>query len=306
MPRIVEDPTWAICPNFDGLEWEFFRQSAITAHQGDQPLTPEEAVQCLKEAWTCENEHLVVAWVEQLEQDQAEQQNAEPEAENNKAKKRKNKKKIFNPDHVIAEWLGPRPSQYALGKIENMEYIELDYFTFKGCKDAAIDANKSINNDTLAFVQLGSSIAVRPMAAVKPSRHVRNDKDLGWEEMMDAKNIMLHFMTKSGAWPEAHAESMAAFFFNLNLHLRKMQMNGKAALLLYQSRTRHEWFDALKRNEGFNIQIIQEELLRSCAEEVNNAICERDDAKYHRDDAMREKEFEQVCMLASRIPKMQH
>ncbi|KAF8256932.1 hypothetical protein EI94DRAFT_1819667 [Lactarius quietus] len=281
MPRIVEDPTRAICPNFDGPEWEFFRQSAIAAHQ---------AVQRLKEAWTRENERLVVAWVKQLEQDQVEQvehkrlareeearhpqQNAEPEAQNNEAKKRKNKKKVFNPDRVIVEWLGPRPSQYALGKIENMEYVELDYFTLKGCKDAAVDANKLIDSNTLAFVQLGGSIAMHPMAAVKPSRHIRNDEDLGWEEMMDIKNIMLHFMNKSGAWLEAHVELMAAFFFNLNLHLRKMQMNRKAALLLYQSHARYE-------------------LLHSYAEEVNDAIRERDNAKQHRDNAMREKESEQ-------------
>ncbi|KAF8267684.1 hypothetical protein EI94DRAFT_1683667 [Lactarius quietus] len=294
MPRIVEDPTHAICLNFDGPEWEFFRQSTIAAHQGDQPLTAEEAVQHLKEAWTHENEHLVVTWIEQLEQDQAEQiecdrlaqeeeachtqQNAEPEVQRSKLEKRKNKSKIFNPDRVIAEWLGPRPSQYALSKIENMEYVELDYFTLKGCKDTATDTDKSVDSDTLALAQLGGSIAV------KLSRHIRNDGDLGWEEMMDAKNIMLHFMNKSRTWPEAHTESMATFFFNLDLHPRKMQTNGKTALLLYQSCACHEWHDALEHDEGFNIQIIQDELLCSYGEEVNDAIRERDDAKRHRDD----------------------
>ncbi|KAF8256516.1 hypothetical protein EI94DRAFT_1463519, partial [Lactarius quietus] len=42
----------------------------------------------------------------------------------------------FIPGWVLPKWLSPRPSLYALGKIRNVEYIELDYFTTKGCKEA--------------------------------------------------------------------------------------------------------------------------------------------------------------------------
>src|ERR1700761_1517036 len=69
MPRITVDPTRAICPSFEDPEWEFLRQTMIDAHQGDQPLTTEEAAQQMKEAWTCENECKVLAWNAQLEQD---------------------------------------------------------------------------------------------------------------------------------------------------------------------------------------------------------------------------------------------
>ena len=37
MPRIVDDPTRAVCPSFEDPEWEFLRQSAVNAHQGDHP-----------------------------------------------------------------------------------------------------------------------------------------------------------------------------------------------------------------------------------------------------------------------------
>ena len=95
-------------------------------------------------------------------------------------------------------------------------------------------------------------------------------------EMLDARNILLHFMDKAGTWPRAHMESVAAFFFNLEVHPRKLQKNSKRALIVYQARARREWFDALQRKQGFNIALIQEELLRSYADEVNESVHDRD------------------------------
>ena len=80
--------------------------------------------------------------------------------------------------------------------------------------------------------------------------------------MLDAKKIMLHIMAKSGQWEDAHATSIASFFYNLETHQRKDQKNGKKTLLLYQSHVCREWFDALKRGEGFNIELIEDDLLR--------------------------------------------
>lgn len=58
---------------------------------------------------------------------------------------------------------------------------------------------------------------------------------------------------------------------------------------LYQSslRVRREWFCALKRSQGFNIGLIEEELLRSCHEIVSAEA--------------REKEFEEV-RIGSLLP----
>ena len=56
MPRIVNDPTQAVCPSFEDPEWEFLRLSVVNAHQGDQPLTMEEAAQQMKDAWVRENQ----------------------------------------------------------------------------------------------------------------------------------------------------------------------------------------------------------------------------------------------------------
>ena len=304
MPRIVDDPTRAICPSFEDPEWEFLRQSMVNAHQGAHPLTPEEAAQQMKDAWARENQRKVDAWNIQMQQDLVEQgerdritreaeeaqqarQQAEAEEMRKEADKKKPKLNPIDPDLFISKWIELRPSSYALNKLNNLEYVELDYFTSRGCREAMADTNKSVSHNTLTFAQLGDTFAIRPMAALRPSKNIRNDEELSWEEMMDAKNIMLHFMSKSGTWQAEHTVCVATFYVNLDCHQRKEQTNGKQALLLYQSRARREWFESLKRGVGFNLALIQDDLLRSLAEEVNSAIQDREKA-------IRDREFEQV------------
>ncbi|KAH9021888.1 hypothetical protein EDB85DRAFT_1895459 [Lactarius pseudohatsudake] len=290
MPRI-NDPNQEVCPNFESDGWEFLRQSMVDAHQGLNPLTGDEAVQQMKEAWARENVNKIIAWDAQLEQDRAAQEEQdrvaleaeaaqdaqrEKEAEDQRreAEKKKPKMNTFDPRRCLRAWIEPRPAQYTINKINNLEWVELDYFTLKGCRDAAADSNKSSNQDTLAFTQLGGTIAMRPLTAMAPARGIRNDEDLSWLELMEAKNSMLHFIAKSGAWPAENAEALAAFFVVLDVHPIRVQANGRKALLLYQSRVRREWFDALGRNEGFNIEIISEDLLRTISDDLNTRIQE--------------------------------
>ena len=276
----------------------------VNAHQGDQPPTPEEAAQQMKDAWARENQRKVDAWNVQLQQDLAEQgeqnritreaeeaqrarQEAEAEEMRKEADKKKPKLNPIDPDLFISKWIELRPSSYALNKLQNLEYVELDYFTSRGCREAMANTSKSVSNDTLTIAQLGDTFAIRPMAALRPSKNIRNDEELSWEEMMDAKNIVLHFMAKSGTWQAEHTVCVATFYVNLDCHQRKEQKNGKQALLLYQSCARREWFESLKRGVGFNLALIQDDLLHSLAEEVNSTI--QDMEKVARD-----KEFEQV------------
>jgi hypothetical protein len=291
MQRIVTDPTQVICPNFGNPEWEFMRTSIIATHLGD-PLTAEEAIQQITDAWTLENNNRIEAWNQQLEadrvqlaeeeqraQDQENIQRAQLEKEANDQRKEIEKKKpklnSFDPNRQVESWIAPRPSPFALNKINALEYIELDYFTVRGCNEAAADAHRSIDQDTLAFTQFEGAIAVRPLAAQRSSKNIRRDEDLSWEEMMEGKNLMLHFMAQSRVWPAVHAKSMAAFFVELDLHPQNRIPNGRKALILYQSQVRIEWFSALKRDEGFNIQIIREDLLRRCVDTVNDQARER-------------------------------
>ena len=154
MPCIEDDLTRATCPSFEDPEWEFLRQNMVDAHQGDPALMMDEAAQRMKEAWACENQRKVNAWNVQAQQDRAEQERLEQEAHNareaqhaqqekeaeeakKEADKRKPKLNMINQTWYVGKWIGARPSTYALGKLNNLEYVELDYFTTKGCREAA-------------------------------------------------------------------------------------------------------------------------------------------------------------------------
>jgi hypothetical protein len=240
-----------------------------------------------------ENLHKVDAWNTQLQQDLVEQeeqiritceaeeaQRAQQEAEDKRihreAKNKKLKLNLFDPKQHVKKWIEHRPATFALNKLNNLEYIELDYFTMRGCKEAMANTNKSVSHDTLTFMQQGDTFVIPPLAAIRPSKHIRNNEELSWEEMMDAKNMMLHFMVKSGLWQNKHTLSIVSFYVNLNCHPRKGQKNRKRALLLYQSCVWNEWFEALKHGKGFNIELIQDKLLCSLVEEVNDAIQDRE------------------------------
>ncbi|KAH9006256.1 hypothetical protein EDB86DRAFT_2778825, partial [Lactarius hatsudake] len=255
MPRIIDDPTQMVCPNFEGPEWEFIRH-CVFAHHGNIPFMAEEAARQLRELWTRGYDVSVAAWNAQLEQDRAEQvdrgQQAyevnearraelekEAEEQRREAEKKKPRLNSFDPTRRVSDWIVPQPASYALNKIDNLEYVELDYFTDR-----------------------------------RPSRNVRNDEDLSWEEMLEAKNTMLHFMAQSGLWPTAHSESLKAFFVALEQHPRRLRVDGKEVLLVYQSRVRREWFDALARGGDFNIGLIKDDLVQNIADEVNDSLRE--------------------------------
>ena len=230
MPRIEVDPTQATCPSFEDPEWEFLRQNMVDAHQGVPALTMDEASQRMKEAWACAHQRKLDAWNAQVQQDQVEQEQIdsetrdaqeaqrvqqEREAEEMRKEVDKKKPKLNSIDQnlYVRKFITARLATYALNKLSNLEY-----FTPKGCWEAAADSNKSVSQDTLTFTQVGDSFAIRPMAALRPSKHIRSDEDLSWEEMMDAKNIMLHFMAKSRMWEDEHATALATFYINLDCH----------------------------------------------------------------------------------------
>ncbi|KAF8468595.1 hypothetical protein DFH94DRAFT_281156 [Russula ochroleuca] len=293
MPRLNIDPALEICPPYEDQQWDYVRQAIIIANQGAQPMTPEEAVQHLKDAWARDRDIRVVAWNAQLEHDRVEleeqarqvqeeqeaqriQHEREAEEQRREADKKKPKLNVIDPNRLIPRTIKPRPVQYALNKINMMEYVELDYFSPRGLGEAAARPNGSIDQDTLSFsTQADGSGSIRPLDAQKASKNIRKDEDLSWEEMLQAKNNMLEFIGDAKIWPTPNAEALAGFYVALEMHSRTNEPNGKQALLLYQSKARQEWHTALKRDEGFNIEVIREDLLRSHVETVDRQATEK-------------------------------
>ena len=126
-----------------------------------------------------------------------------------------------------------------------------------------------LHTPVILYTQLEDTISIQPLAAIRPSKRIQNDEDLSWEEMLGAKNMILRFITKSGTWLATHTESLATLYVNLELHPRVLLPNSKQTLLLYQAHVRHEWYDAFKRAAGFNIKLLQDNLLWFTAEEIN-------------------------------------
>ncbi|KAH9030728.1 hypothetical protein EDB84DRAFT_1439065 [Lactarius hengduanensis] len=175
------------------------------------PLTAEEAAQQMKEAWTRDNANKIVAWEAQLEQDrvmqndqervaqeaeaeQLAQREKEAEEQRKEAEKKKPNMNTFDPRRCLGNWIEPRPAQT------------------QGRRGQ--------------FLQVDQPRRLRIRAAW---RGIRNDEDLSWLELMEAKNSMLHFIAKSGVWPAENAEALAAFFVVLDVHPIRVQTNGRKA-----------------------------------------------------------------------------
>lgn len=71
--------------------------------------------------------------MEEARREEEECRKAEREREADEQWKEQEKKKPkinpLDPNSTIRSWIAPQPSAYALNKIQQIEYIELDYFT---------------------------------------------------------------------------------------------------------------------------------------------------------------------------------
>lgn len=62
------------------------------------------------------------------------QEAKEEEEQRREEEKKKPKIGTFDPNHGIGSFLAPCPSTFALNKLNALKYIELNYFSLKGCK----------------------------------------------------------------------------------------------------------------------------------------------------------------------------
>ena len=218
MPRILEDPTKLVCPNFEHAEWDFYRQPMIEAHIGDHPPTMEKTAQRVEDVWTRVNDIKVAAWNDQLEQDREEQEGRSKLDQEEEDARLDQQRREAEEQRREIEKEKPKINDFDNDR-------ELDYFTIEGCSEASANTDKSITQNAPTFTQEEGTIAIRPLAAIRPSKHIRNDHGLSREEMMDARNTTLHYMALSKVGPEAHAKSLVYFYYALDTHPRKALAN---------------------------------------------------------------------------------
>jgi hypothetical protein len=266
MPRINQDPGLQVCPDF----------------AADQ-ITQEQAAEQLANTWTQENDALKERWVQQQqedqrarEQDEAEQREEEAErrcererekeAEQREAEKKKPKMNRVNNGRPVADAILRRPAAFTLNKLANFEYVELWYFSPDGCLDAH-NTSRASADEAFGLAKLDDFMALKPVSSFRASRNVIRDEDLDWYQFFRASNSLLDHIPKAH-WPQENIDSLATFFVNIQCSKLHDRSNGGKVLLTYQARVRREWHDALKRDEGFDIGIINERLMNKIADEV--------------------------------------
>jgi hypothetical protein len=196
----------------------------------------------------------------------------EKEEEERRKEVEKKKPKIngFDLQRTVGGFIIPWPSAFALNKLDALDYVELDYFTTRGCKNAHAEHELTTNHNIYGLASLGDSIALQPLSSLKPSKNIRRDEDLSWDEMVTAKNNMIHFMSRSRLWPQSHMECITKFYVALETHPICQTSHGNRIVTAYAGHARREWFYALKRDEGFNLAIINPNLLKSVADEIKD------------------------------------
>jgi len=276
--RIPQDPRLEVLPNHAGPHYNAIRQ--IIQNSG---ATLEQAIQSLNESWTRTRDERIQAWDQQVLDDNAaagealrvrqeeeqlrlqqEQQNLENERA--EAEKKKPRMNDFEEGAMVSSYIAPRPSQYALRRLENFEYLELWYLTQEGCADAAQHQHTQ-NDDTFGLTKVDDVVALRQVSALRASKNVIPDSGLSFRQMSIAKTTLIQQMTKF-QWPNKAITALAEFFTHIEVHPYRQREYGEQALLVYQARVRQNWHDALKQNAAFNIALFNEDLLQAIYKEV--------------------------------------
>ena len=198
-----------------------------------------------------------------------------------------NKKKAtymdFDQNATIASRIPHYPSEYAVGKIEDYEYVELWYFTTEGCNEAS-KATPTTADEAFNLLNTKSGLALQPIKATKASPNAIMDEQLSWEQITTARHMMIATANRVG-W----AQKLTLALAQLYIGLEGLKAEGKStrALILYHAVARKLWHDALQgRGDSFNISLINLKLLDLLENQVRDS--DNDDMRRIAMDAQRQ------------------
>lgn len=282
--RIIHDPHLEVMPDHAGPHYNALRD-ALTQNGMDL----EQAVQALNNSWTLNHDARIQAWDQQVADDAAaleaqqqlqnqqqpqDQQQVAPldppgppqVAEGANAEKKKAKMKDFDDNATVGNYIAPRPTQYALRRLEEFEYVELWYFTPEGCSDAT-QHQLTQCDDTFGLAKVDNMVALKSISSLKASKNVVPDAELSFRQMSMAKNAFIPLMT-TYQWTAKAINAFAQLFTQLELHPLRQRDFGERALITYQARVRREWHDQLRSAPAFNIGVMNENLLQGIYREL--------------------------------------
>jgi hypothetical protein len=140
----MADPSLEVCPDFARDLYTAIRLDLVNMTD----TTHQAVAERLKDAWTAGHELRVLEWNCQREEEaqaeaEVERACAAHEEEEHRAKEAEAEKERLESERKKPKMNGfsvnaiaPRPSQYAIQKLNNFEYVELWYFSPDGCKEA--------------------------------------------------------------------------------------------------------------------------------------------------------------------------
>ena len=277
MVTISKNPNLDTPPNFQAAEYNLIRRALITQNQANGIVTDEEgAAKLLLDAWEEERQVRQTAWDEASAAEERERAEAEAERlrEEDEARKAEEQKKgakfpTLVPGLAPPKGSGFRPCQKAITKLENVEFVELWFFSFAGCQ---ITKNAAITDEdgTLSLTQENGNIQLRRSTSTASYKHlIVPDEQLTWKDLLQAKNVFLECIAKGG-WPEPYLQMFSDFYCKLELRseLRQSHGNGEKILILYHARARREWFDSVRLKRPFDISVIVDDWMAEANAEM--------------------------------------
>ena len=164
------------------------------------------------------------------------------------------------------------PSEYAVGRMEDIEYVELWYFTTAGCREAG-KATPSVADSTFGILATRSGLALQPIKASKALCNAIVDQFLSWEQIMTARHTMISVANRVG-WAQKLTLALAQFY--INLEGKKSGGLNPRALILYHAVVQKQWHDALKgRGPPFNISIFNKTLFIKLENQIRDKDLEQ-------------------------------
>ncbi|KAF9010745.1 hypothetical protein BDQ17DRAFT_1234330, partial [Cyathus striatus] len=190
-------------------------------------------------------------------------QKQRPDDKEGEARPKKAKPFIFDANIGIETMPLNRPAQYAITKLKDRVYVEMDYFTPRGC---SLAKNEKLTSpvDTLGFTaNANRTIALQPLS-VNPLKNICQDTELSWNEVNKTQHAMMRHMVELGAplWPKHIIQAFTDFFGILDAHPIREQEYGDETIVKYQAIVRREWHDRMELEQGMNLGIVNNNLLQ--------------------------------------------
>lgn len=237
--RLIVDPVNEVCPNFTAAIYTPVRDAMCRENNS----TEEKVIANLVEMWTQEHNICLKRWVIQQAEDtavameerqwqQAEahrEEDHQPAGQDNDQVQQDTDKEMlklnnFNEDKPMPSILLCRPSQYALQKLKQGDYVELWYFSSEGYREAKKEAHSTVDN-AFGISRSEELLILRPASTVKASKNVLADHQLPMVEFLCAKNTFLHHAAQQ-KWPKKHINVLSVFYWNLENHPMHELPNG--------------------------------------------------------------------------------